>query len=160
MKRICVVLVFLLLLPGATFAEVMYVKVAKTRLLSRASAFSKTKATLKYRTKVTVLVKKGAYFKVRTKQGTGYLPKRSLLVKKPRYSSRLKGKYVSSDEVALATKGFNEQVESDYKHQHRDLPYAELDQLEKDTTYKDVTKTFRSFRKKGKLGEYQEGGAQ
>lgn len=159
MKRFCVLLVLFLSLPALAWAEVMYVQVAKTRLLTKPSAFSRSKATLSYRTKVEVITKTGAYFKVKTKRGTGYVPKRSLVVTKPKYSSRLKGKYISSEEVALATKGFNEQVESDYRRQHNNLPYAALDQLEKDTNYSDPVKTFKTFRKKGKLGEFLTGGA-
>ncbi|MBN1595937.1 SH3 domain-containing protein, partial [candidate division FCPU426 bacterium] len=130
----------------------------KARLLSRPSAFSSAKATLPYQTAVEVLGREGSYCKVKTARGQGYVTKLSLADKKPAYSARLKKDYVSSDEVALATKGFNEQVEAQYRREHAQLPYPEVDKLEKETHYADPAAEFKLFRKQGRLGEYQEGG--
>lgn len=160
MKRLLLVLALAALVPAAVWADVMYVQVSKTRLLEKASAFSKSKAPLAYKTRVEVLGKQGAYYRVKTPHGSGYVPTASLSVKKPQFTSSLSRDYVSSDEVAVATKGFNAQVESDYRAKNPNLPYDALDKMIAETTYPDPGAKFKPFRKQGKLGEYREGGEQ
>ena len=152
----CAVLVFGLV--GPALAEVQYVQVDKARLLTKPSAFSRALATLTYRTPVTVLSRASGYCRVRADAGTGYLPARSLAVTQPAFSAKLSKDYVSSDEVAMATKGFNAQVESEYRKNNPNLPYATLDKLEAATRYPDPAQAFAPFRKTGRLGEFQPGG--
>jgi hypothetical protein len=158
MKRWIIMAVLALLVPTVALAEVMYVQVEKARLLAKPSAFSRAKANLPYRTQVEVLTQTGAYAKVRCDAGTGYLAGRSLSVSQPKFSSKLSKNYVSSEEVAMATKGFNSQVESEYRKTNPNLPYAELDKLEAQTHYPDPNGSFAAFRRTGKLGEFQAGG--
>lgn len=158
MKIKLVLFLLALALSAGAGAETKYVQVDKTRLLTKPSAFSKAKATLPYRTRVDVLGQEGAYARVRTGAGEGYLPARSLSAAKPAFTAKLSKQYVSSDEVAMATKGFNAQVESEYRRKNPALPYDELDRLEKQTSYPDAASAFLAFRKTGKLGEYREGG--
>jgi hypothetical protein len=150
----------LLLLPMAALAEVRYVQVEKARLLKRASAFSALVAVLPYRTKVEVLNPQGAFFRVQAKQGKGYLAAASLTVNQPKFTSQTSVGNVTSDEVATATKGFNAQVESEYRQQNPNLPYAVLDRLEAQTTCPEPQSAYKSFRKQGKLGEFQNGGGE
>jgi hypothetical protein len=146
------------LLPGWAGAAVKYVQVSQTRLLERATAFSKTKAVLQYRAAVEVLGQQGAYYFVKSGKLQGYVAQRSLVVTKPAYTAKSSGVYVSSDEVAMATKGFNAQVESEYRQGNPDLAFEELDRLIKATSYPDPNKTFKAFRQAGRLGEFQAGG--
>ena len=104
--------VLVLGLPGLALADTQYVQVEKARLLEKPSAFSRAKGILGYRTAVEVLGQTGGYCRVRTKTASGYLPAHSLAVTQPAFTSKLSKEYVSSDEVAMATKGFNAQVES------------------------------------------------
>jgi hypothetical protein len=159
MKRL-LILGLLLLLSLAAAAEVRYVQVEKARLLKRPSAFSALVATLPYRTKVETLGQQGAFFNVQTKAGKGYMAAASLIVTPPRFTSQSSAGHVSSDEVATATKGFNAQVESDYRQKNPSLPFATLDRLEAQTRCADPTSIYQAFRKQGKLGEFQPGGAQ
>jgi len=154
------VLALTLSIPASALAEVQYqyVQVDKTRLLAKPSAFSKAKTVLLYRAKVEVLGRKGAYIRVRVESGEGYVPERSLGLKKPVYSAKLSKQYVSSDEVAMATKGFNAQVESEYRRTNPTLDYDNLNQLEKVTACPDPAAAHAAFRKSGKLGEFCEGG--
>lgn len=147
-----------LLLPALAWAEPMYVQVDKTRLLAKPSAFAKARATLAYRTQVDVRGKQGAYYLVQTAQGAGFVAAASLNPKKPKYAARLSGDYVSSEEVAMATKGFNAQVETDYRQKNPSLPYGDLDRWEKATTVAEPVKRYEDFRRVGKLGEFQTGG--
>ncbi len=152
------ILLLLFGLPALAAAEIQYVQVEKTRLLTKPSAFSSAAAKLAYRTRVEVLGRRGAYVRVKSAAGTGYVSASALSVKQPRFSSRLSKEYVSSDEVALATKGFNAQIESEYRRKNPALPYAILDRLEAKTTYSDPLQHFRAFRQTGKLGEFRTGG--
>jgi hypothetical protein len=158
MKHVGLILLLALGLAATAWAEIQYVQVEKTRLLSRASAFSKAKVVLPYRTRVETLGRQGAFIQVRTASGTGYVSARSLSDTKPAYSAKLSREYVSSDEVAMATKGFNAQVEAEYRHSNPNLAYDDLNRLEKQTTYADPAAAFQTFRKTGRLGEYRPGG--
>jgi hypothetical protein len=151
-------ILFASLLPGWAGAEVKYVQVSQTRLLERATAFSKSKVVLPYRAPVEVLGQQGAYYLVKSGKLQGYVAQRSLAITKPAYTAKSSGVYVSSDEVAMATKGFNAQVESEYRQGNPDLAFEELDRLIKATTYPDPSKTFKAFRQAGRLGEFQSGG--
>jgi hypothetical protein len=158
MKRLWGVVGLLLVLPLAAAAEVKYVQVEKARLLKKPSAFSATLATLPYRTSVEIISKQGAFYCVQAKAGKGYIAEASLTLKQPKFSSKLAGRYVSSEEVATATKGFNAQVESEYRQKNPELKYAVLDQIEAQTRYVNPQSEFFAFRKQGKLGEFQKGG--
>jgi hypothetical protein len=150
--------VLVLGLAGTALAEVQYVQVEKARLLSKPSAFAKSKTTLAYRTEVEVLGRQGGYCLVQAKAGKGYLPARSLSTQRPAFTAKLSKQYVSSDEVAMATKGFNAQVESEYRRDNPNLPYATLDLLETQTFVADPAAAYAGFRKAGRLGEFQPGG--
>lgn len=159
MKRWWLFVVVLVLgLAGTALAEVKYVQVEKARLLAKPSAFAKAKATLDYRTRVEVLGQEGAYYRVRVKTAVGYLPARSLATTRPNFSAKLSREYVSSDEVAMATKGFNAQVESEYRKTNPNLPYSTLDRLEAQTHVADPATAQAGFRQAGRLGEFQPGG--
>ncbi len=158
MKRFVFLSLGLFLFPMILNAEVRYVQIDKARLLKQPSAFGAAVGTLSYRTSVEVLGQKGPYMYVQTKLGKGYLAESSLTLKKPKFASRISGEYVSSEEVATATKGFNSQVESEYRKSNPKLPYNLLDQLESETKYPSPQTMFVAFRKHGKLGEFKEGG--
>lgn len=157
MKRLSLCCVCLLLSLTAA-AEVRYVQVEKARLLKRASNFSTLLALLPYRTPVEVLGKQGAFFSVQTRQGKGFLPEASLNVVRPRITSQSSAGEVTSDEATTATKGFSAQVESEYRQKKPDLPYAVLDRLETQTRCPNPQTVYATFRKQGKLGEFQTGG--
>jgi hypothetical protein len=156
-KKIWLAIGFLWL-AATVFADTMYIQVEKARLLEKPSAFAHSKKTLTYRTPVEVIELYGAFYKVTYQKKEGYLPQRSLSGKKPQYSAKLSKEYVSSEEVALATKGFNAQVEADYRKKNPDLNYKAVDRMEAETTYADPTNHFMDFRKEGKVGEYAKGG--
>jgi hypothetical protein len=142
----------------AAGAEDLYVKVEKARVLKRPSAFAPALTTLPYRTRVQILGKSGTYYQVKTKKGKGYLAKTSVAVSRPVYLSELKGQYLSSDEVAMATKGFNAQVEAEHRQANPKLAYSQLDRWIKLTTYTDPGEQFLTFRQNGALGEFSSQG--
>ena len=62
----------------------------------------------------------------------------------------------SGDEMSLATKGFNSQVEADFKNQHKDIDFTWVDKMGQ---IKISIDDMRSFLKQGKV-EAEKGGAQ
>lgn len=138
-----------------TKPDVRYISVSGTRLLSRHSAFSKTIDRLDAGTQVTVIKKYGSYLKVKTSDSQGWIAARSVQTKKPKigYSDK-KTSDTSSEEVAAATKGFNSDVEGQYKKDNPKLDYDGLDKIEARTTVADPVKDLADFREKGKLGEF------
>lgn len=154
--------ILLLLTPIPIFADnqsnkpdIRYVSVSGTRLLSRHSAFSRTIDKLEAGTQVTVIKKYGSYLKVKTTDTQGWIAAHSVQTKKPRigYSDK-KTSDTSSEEVAAATKGFNSDVEGQYKKDNPKLDYDQLDKLEARTAVADPLKDLVDFREKGKLGEF------
>ena len=57
-------------------------------------------------------------------------------------------KETSSDEAALAGKGFTPEVESSYKQKHPEMKFAEVDKVE---SYKVDAATLQTFIKEGGL---------
>jgi hypothetical protein len=160
MKRLIFGVLGLMAIPLMAFSETMYVQVEKARLLEKPSSFARCKKNLTYQMPVEVIALQGAFYEVTYQQKHGYLSQRSLTGTKPVYSAKLSKEYVSSEEVALATKGFNAQVEAEYRQKNPALAYKALDRLEVATTYSDEANHFTEFRKTGHLGENAKGGSQ
>ncbi len=120
--------------------------------------FGKIIATLGYGERVNVLAEQGLWFKVRDqRQGReGWMHSASLIAKpitlKP--GERLGGG-ASEDELALGGKGFNAQVEAEYKARGKNLDYASVDWMERIQVSPEA---MREFLAKGGL-QSPEGGA-
>ena len=120
--------------------------------------FGKIIATLGYGERVNVLAEQGLWFKVRDqRQGReGWMHSASLIAKpitlKP--GERLGGG-ASEDELALGGKGFNAQVEAEYKARGKNLDYASVDWMERIQVSPEA---MREFLAKGGL-QNTEGGA-
>ncbi|QTQ15591.1 hypothetical protein [Treponema parvum] len=133
MKQKSAVLVFLFLC-GCLSAETMYICAQKAQLKESTFFFSKTVATLLYGDRVDVLSSDGKWIKVSApdkgasaKEVSGWLQSSALTKKK--IVSR--GNRVSADakELALAGKGFSEEVENEYKKSGK-ADYAAVDKME------------------------------
>jgi len=160
MRRISLVLTFVLATiavsaRAAKQPELQYVSVANTRLLSKPAAFSSTLATLDAGEAVEVISQSGSYVQVKARGQTGWIGARSLLTERPKigYSGK-KSTDASAEEVAAATKGFNTEVEAEYKRNNPKLDYEQLDRLEARTTVRDPGKDLEKFRKEGQIGEF------
>ena len=112
--------------------ETLTVKVENTCIRPSPSFFVACVEGLVRGDKVNSVDESGAWYFVRTAAGNeGWL--HSSAVDKRTWNLPLKGgtSEVSSYEASLAGKGFNEEVEKEYKNQHKDLNYDAVDQLEK-----------------------------
>jgi uncharacterized protein YgiM (DUF1202 family) len=160
MKRFAILC---LLLPGLLKAEAVkrYITLDGTRLLSKPMAFSKSLGTLKKGTMVMAEPARNGYYKVQVGGGddalVGYLSGRAMQENRPKIgATSSKSSDASAEEVAAATKGFNKQVEAEYKKGNAKLDYEGLDKLMDRTAVQDPKESLEGFREKGKLGEFSE----
>ena len=151
------------LLSASLHAEAtkQFVTLDNTRLLSKPTAFAKSKAILKQGAAVWADAPKNGYAKVKVDatDETGYLSVRALQKTKPKsLANAKKSGDASAEEVAAATKGFNKQIEADLRKDGKNEDgYNKLDKLEKRSAVEDPQSNTESFREKGQLGEFQKG---
>lgn len=132
------------------------------RLLAKPAAFAKSLGSLKKGMAVMAEKPKNGYVKVSVALGedkkTGYLPQRALQKTKPKLvASTRKTGDASSEEVAAATKGFNKQVEAGLREKDSS-GYDKLDKGLERSAVAEPRESTESFRLKGDLGEFKEGG--
>ena len=130
------VLTIVLMVAGIVWAagEVFSVQVKSAKLRSRPSFLGSVVNTLDYGSEVTVLAKRGPWTKVKgSDSAAGWLHKSALSEDRIvlAASSDAVNTGASSDEVALAGKGFTEEVEAEYKKEHGELDYTWVDRMEK-----------------------------
>ena len=135
----------------------MSVQVKKADVRSEPSFLGASVAALVYGDRVQVAAEQGSWMKVTTAQGvTGWVHNSALTKKTIVLSS---GGAVqtgaSSGELALAGKGFNADVEKQFKANHQDISFKWVDRMEK---FKVTPEQATAFHKAG--GLVANGGAQ
>lgn len=134
MKIILFLALFLAAAPAMAKQEWLSVAVRNGALRQEPLPFGKVVATLGYGERVDVLDEQGLWLRVRDqRQGRqGWMHRASLIAKaialKP--GERV-GAGASDDELALGGKGFNAQVEAEYKARGKNLDYASVDWMER-----------------------------
>ncbi|MBW2062100.1 MAG: SH3 domain-containing protein [Deltaproteobacteria bacterium] len=110
------------------------VQVQKGHVRSRPSFLGEIVATLSYGDRIRVRGKQGSWTKVRLPEGEGegWMHKSALTRKKIILDPEAADveEAATSDELALAGKGFNEHVEARFKGKHQDLDYIIIDRME------------------------------
>lgn len=147
-------LALLVVFVAIILAETLVVKVKTTNLRKEPVFYASTVAVLKAGDSVEKLSSQGGWYKVRTAQGQeGWLHSSAVQTKK--FSLAALDKPVKSgataEEVALAGKGFNKQVEDKYKANNPGISFAKVDQMLK---LKVSSAQLKAFLQKGKLGEF------
>ncbi len=128
--------VALVLVAGLAWAagQVMSVQVRTSNLRSRPSFLGATVTEMVYGTQVRVGARQGSWVHVTGPQGrTGWLHESALSEDELAMVSgdAIAATGASSEEIALAGKGFNDQVEQEYRKQNRDLDFQTVDRMEK-----------------------------
>ena len=127
------VLAFAGILAATAVAEMMSVQVREGPLRKSPSFMGQVVATLAYGERVNVLEKRPGWIKVSAGAGSGWMHESALTPK--RIVMGAGGTNVqtgaSSEELALAGKGFNSDIEAEFKSQNQDLNYAAVDRMEK-----------------------------
>jgi hypothetical protein len=141
--------------------ETMSVQVKESEVRATASFLGKILAKVVYGDRVTVTGKSGSWAKVSLKGGTpqGWLHESALTTKrivlKAGQTNVKSG--TSQDELALAGKGFNNQIESSFMNQNKKLDYTWVNLME---TFKVKPEMMNAFLVQGEVGAPSEGGAQ
>ncbi len=130
MKRVLLMLILVIVASGLWAGNMMSVKVESTRLMPRPSFGGAPIAQLSYTDQVEVLDDSRGWNQVRTGDGeTGWVHGSALSRKEIVYSSSGNvSSGASSEEVALAGKGFNPEVEAQYKAD-TDLDFSWVDTI-------------------------------
>jgi SH3-like domain-containing protein len=135
MKKAGITAVFLIVSAAALSAQIsrganVWVASKSVTLKSSTGFFASGRGTLSYGDEVTVLQVKDKWAEVRSKRNSslsGWVSSSSLSAKRIVVSSSTGS--ASASEIALAGKGFNQEVENAYKADG-DLNYADVDRTE------------------------------
>jgi SH3-like domain-containing protein len=156
---VCLALLGILLYIPAYAQETLSVQVKEGELRATPSFLGKIVARVAYGDRVNLIEERGAWKKVSLKDGylQGWMHASALTTKrialKAGQSNVQTG--ATQDELALAGKGFNEQVESSFRKQNKNLDYTWINRME---TFKVSSDTMRSFLVQGDVVLPQEGG--
>lgn len=116
-------------------AESMCVQVKKSQLRNQPSFMGKIVSELAYGDRVAVQEEKKSWVRVTTAKGNreGWMHLSALTTKEIVLNPGSKDveKAASSDEIALAGKGFNEQVEEKFKQDNKNIDFSWIDRMEK-----------------------------
>lgn len=134
MKKFLMVFIFLTVLVSVSRAEELNVQVRTGKLRSRPSFLGKIVATVSYGDAVTVLQEQNEWVEVRRPEGKkGWIHISALTDDEIELSSGDSNAETaaSSDELALAGKGFNSDVEAEFKTRNEDIDFTWVDWMEK-----------------------------
>lgn len=157
---ICLVLLGVFLLNTVADAQKsMTVQIQEGQLRATPSHFGKITAKIFYGDGVTVLEEKGDWKRVSVADGKGQgwlhgsaLTSKRTILKAGRSQA---GTSVSQDEIALAGKGFSEEVEKEYHKSNANLDYAWINRME---TIRISPRQMENFIEDGRLVLRGEGG--
>jgi hypothetical protein len=147
MKKILIVFCLILFVAGFAAAQVgaggtLYVSVRTLTLKSDTGLFASNKGNLNYGDRVTVTKVEGKYVEVRSTADSslaGWAATSNFSVRQIVSAS---SSTASAREVALAGKGFSQEVENSYNSQQTDLNYADVDRTEAITVSAEDLKKF------------------
>jgi|WetSurMetagenome_2_1015567.scaffolds.fasta_scaffold1030352_1 hypothetical protein len=160
-RKLVLVFGLLLFLPAVSLAAStrMNVQVQSGQIRATASFLGKVVVTIPYGVSVEILQQKGEWFQVKSLQGqVGWMHQSALTTKKIAMSSGSTAAKTgaSNDELALAGKGFNSDVEREFKAKNKNLNFAAVDRMGK---IKIPTSDMQAFLQAGAV-KSPEGGAQ
>lgn len=138
-------------------AETLIVKVQSTYVRQEPKFYSPPVATLRAGESVTQISSQAGWFKVKTSKGIeGWIHSQAVQTGKFTVAAMDKSLKTSAtaDEVALAGKGFNKQVEDEYKSRNKGMNFDEVERMLK---IKVAPDELRRFLMAGRLAEF--GGA-
>ncbi len=131
MPRFRAFIAVLMVMSGAAaWAAEMTVQVRETTVRAEPKAFGKPLVKLAYGDKVTVLSTQSGWAKVSLAKGAGWVSLSALTGKNVdlKAGERDVSQSASSEEVALATKGFTQEIEDEYKTE-KQVDYTWVDKM-------------------------------
>ena len=154
-KSVLIISLLIILTGLAVFAveqKMMSIQVKNGDVRSSPSFLGKIVGQLKYGDQVAVQNVKGSWYFIDRPEGStdGWMHSSALSVKKivlnPGASDAEQA--ASSDEITLAGKGFNQQVENDFKSKNPQVDFTWIDKMEKMTVSQNQ---IQAFIKEGQL---------
>jgi len=137
----------------------MSVQVKQSQVRTAPSFLARIIATLNYGDRVYIVSRQGTWSQVllASKGVQGWVHSSALTTKKIvlKAGATDVNQSATSDELALAGKGFNKKVEGEYRNNNKTLDYATIDQMEQ---MKVSQKAIRQFLKEGAVSP--QGGVQ
>lgn len=135
-RRVVLFCAVALLAAGLVWAagEMLTVQVRSGKMRSRPSFLGQVVGEMTYGEQVTVLEQQGPWIRISGPGGqSGWLHESALSENKVEMSAGDQNVETSAsdDELALAGKGFTEQVEAEYMKQNEDLDFTWVDRMEK-----------------------------
>jgi uncharacterized protein YgiM (DUF1202 family) len=143
-----------ILFVAVLLAENLIVKVQTTSVRKEPKFYSPSVATVVAGETVTQISAQAGWFKVKTSKGVeGWIHSSAVGSKSFTLAAMDKSlkTQATAEEVALAGKGFNKQVEEEYKSRNKALSFAEVDRMIRIVV---KTEELRRFLENGKLGEF------
>ena len=146
-----------LVIVAFLIADTLIVKVQSTSLRKEPKFYAQVVATLKAGDSLEKISSQAGWIQARTQAGVvGWI--HSSAVQPKKFSLLAMDKSLktqaTADEVGLAAKGLNKQVEESYKAKNKNISYAWVERMLK---MKVSAAQIKAFLQKGKLGEF--GGA-
>jgi hypothetical protein len=137
--------------------KVMTVQVKETQLRATPSHLGKIVTKASYGARVTILEERGDWKKASYKSSQGWLHATAVTTKKIALKAGQTGQTgsVSQNEIALAGKGFSEEVEARFKKTNRNLDYTWINRME---AFAVSAEQMEAFISEGRLKLITEGG--
>jgi hypothetical protein len=133
MRIVTIVIVVILVSAGVLYAaDTVRVITRENAIRLESNFISPVKVKVRYNDPLTVRTVKGDWLLVTFKGTSGWIHKSAVTARTASLSGSYgsRGKGASADEVALAGKGFNPQVEASYKNRHPGLQFQTVDTIE------------------------------
>lgn len=129
MKKITVIGILLLALHSQAVASIMSVQVREGELRNRASFLGAVVAVLPYGEEVKVQREQGPWRYVEWQDETGWIHQTALTRERIAWQAgeRDLGGAATQDELALAGRGFNAEVEGEFRRQFEDIDFRWVD---------------------------------
>lgn len=147
-----IVILFLLVPALSPAADSARVVVRENAIRAQCRFFAPVKAKIRYNDLLTIISRSGDWYKVSFKGVNGCVHKSAIEEKSFKLGGGFApgGQAPSRDEVSLAGKGFNPQVEASYKGSHPELDFRSVDEIEH---YQVSSDALTEFLKNGGLSE-------
>lgn len=138
------------LMTGAVSGETMRVVTKENALREECRFFAPIRVSLKYNDPVDIISREGDWFRASSKGIRGCIHRTAVQEKSVSLTGSPGGKpgSASQDEIALAGKGFNPQVENSYRRKNPSQNYTAVDRIE---SFRVSDENLLKFIREGKL---------
>lgn len=132
MKRLCLIILLFLFIPSITLAETFSVITKENTIREYPRFFAPIKAYVRYGDMLNAIGKEGDWYRVNFRNITGYIHKTAVEQRASAPTGVLSSRTgATQEEITLAGKGFNPQVESAYRAKNPQVRYDLVERVER-----------------------------